>query len=82
MSTYTIKSIEKVNAPQGVTFKRWYKFIIANDKNTIVNLRSGSEKEVRNFAMKLVQRLNEKYLTHIKFKAHKPVNDICLSNNL
>ena len=82
MSKYKIKSIEKVNPPEGVSFKRWYKFIIGNDINTIVNLRSGTEKEIRNFALESVKRLNEKYLTHIKFKAHKPVNDLSLTNYL
>ncbi len=82
MSKYIIISLEKVNAPQGATFNPWYKFIIANDKNTIVSIRSGSEKEVHGFALESVKRLNKKYLTHIGFKTHKPVNDIGLSNNL
>ena len=73
MSCYKLKSIEKVAPPEGAENLRWYKFIIANDKNTITNLRAGTEKEIRKFASELAKRLNEKYLTHINFKIHKPV---------
>ena len=73
MSRYKLKSIEKITAPEGATNLRWYKFIIGNDKNIITNLRVGSEKEIRRFASESVKRLNEKYLTHINFKIHKPV---------
>ena len=75
MARYKIKSIEKVTPPEGATSLRWYKFIIENDKNTITNLRAGSEKEIRQFASESVKRLNEKYLTHINFKIHKPVQE-------
>ena len=47
MARYKIKSIEKVTPPEGATSLRWYNFIIENDKNTITNLRAGSEKEIR-----------------------------------
>ncbi len=47
MSRYKLKSIEKIIAPEGARNLRWYKFIIGNDKNTITNLRAGSEKEIR-----------------------------------
>ena len=82
MARYKIKSIEKVNPPKGATSKRWYKFIIENDKNTMINLRSGSEKEIRKIASEAVKRLNEKYLTHINFKFHKPANEISISSYL
>ena len=75
MSKYKLISIESTSPPAGSVFKRWYKFVIANQKNTMTNLRSGTEKEVRQFAIEAVNRLNEKYLTHIQFKYHKPVND-------
>ncbi len=80
MARYKIKSIEKVAAPEGATNSRWYKFIIGNDKNTITNLRAGSEKEIRKFASDSIKRLNEKYLTHIKFKTHKPVQENMLAH--
>lgn len=73
MARYKLKSIEKVAPPEGAANLRWYKYIIENDKNTITNLRAGSEKEIRKFASESIQRLNEKYLTHINFKIHKPV---------
>lgn len=76
MSRYKIVSIEKTTPPAGSVVKRWYKFIIANDKNTMTNLRSGTEKEVRLFAGEVVKRLNQKYLTHIQFKHHKPANEM------
>ncbi len=82
MSRYKLKSIEKVTPPDGVENLRWYKFIIANDKNTITNLRAGSEKEIRKFASESVKRLNEKYLTHIDFKIHKPVYEINFASHL
>ena len=69
MSNYKIKSIEKIEAPDGATYKRWYKFIIANSYNTITNIRCGSEKEIRQYASQTVKRLNEKYLTNCKVKA-------------
>ncbi len=47
MSRYKLKSIEKVTAPERATSLRWYKFIIANNNNTITSLRAGSEREIR-----------------------------------
>ncbi len=82
MARYKIKSIEKVESPDGSTIGKWYKFIIENDKNTIVNLRSGSREEVIRFAAESVKRLNEKYLTHIQFKVHKPVYENTISSHL
>ncbi|MFK5914384.1 MAG: hypothetical protein QM484_08410 [Woeseiaceae bacterium] len=78
MARYKLVSIEKISPPDGATFQRWYKFIIKNDHNTITNLRAGSEKEIRKFASESIKRLNEKYLTYIKFKPHNPVYE----NNL
>ena len=82
MSRYKIKSIEQVAPPTGASSKHWYKYVIANELNTITSLRSGSIKEVREFATQSVKRLNEKYLTHIEFKIHKPVNEVTLSTYL
>ena len=82
MSRYKIKSIEKTDAPQNSTHLRWYKFIIENDKNTIVNFRSGTKEEILNFATESIKRLNEKYLTHIQFKTHKPVFESSISTYL
>ena len=82
MACYKIKSIEKTVAPQGASNMRWYKFIIANDKNIITNLRSGSKREVIEFAAESVKRLNEKYLTHIQFKIHKPVYEKSMASHL
>ena len=82
MARYKIKSIEKVDPPEGAETIRWYKFIIENDKNTITNLRSGSKEDVRNFATESVKRLNEKYFTHVHFKVHKPVCEMESSNHL
>jgi len=82
MTRYKVKSMERVESPVGSTKSRWYKFVIENDKNTITNLRSGSREEVRSFASESVKRLNEKYLTHIKFKIHKPVYENTISSYL
>lgn len=82
MARYKVKSIEKAESPKGSTKSRWYKFIIENDKNTIINLRSGSREEVLSFASESVKRLNEKYLTHIQFKIHKPVYENTISSHL
>jgi len=82
MARYKIKSIEKVAPPEGAEEFSWYKFIIENDKNSIINLRAGSKKDVQNFAAESIKRLNEKYFTHIHFKVHKPVYDIDRSNHL
>ena len=76
MARYKIKSIEKVIAPEGAVELSWYKFIIENDKNSITNLRSGSKKEVQNFATESIKRLNERYFTHVYFKEHKPVYEM------
>lgn len=76
MARYKVISIEKVTPPDGAEEMKWYKFIIENDKNTIINLRAGSKKDVQNFAAESVKRLNEKYFTHVYFKTHKPVYEI------
>lgn len=76
MTRYRIDSIEQVTSPKGTTESIWFKFIIQNDKNIITNFRSGSKKEVREFAKESVKRLNEKYFTHVHFKTHKPVYEI------
>jgi len=81
MARYKIKSIEKVNPPEGTIEPVWYKFIIENDKNSITNLRSGSQREVKKFARESVKRLNEKYFTHVHFKKHKPVFEIEPNHN-
>ena len=75
MARYKIKNMEKVASPTGTKNLNWYKFIIENDKNSITNLRSGSKKDVIDFAEESVKRLNEKYFTHVRFKTHKPVNE-------
>jgi len=75
MARYTIKSITKVAPPEGSSGLNWYKFIIENDKNTITSLRAGSKREVNNFAIESINRLNEKYFTDVHFKIHKPVNE-------
>ena len=80
MARYTIKSIEKIVPPEGATDLNWYKFILENDKNSIINLRSGSKKEIQNFAKESVKRLNEKYFTHVHFKNHKPVYEVDSTN--
>jgi len=83
MSRYKLKSIEKIVPPEGTTHKRWYKFIIANSYNTITNIRSGSEKEVRRFARETIQRLNEKYLTSCKVKVfNRQVNEVSISSSI
>ena len=83
MSSYKLKSIEKIVPPEGSTYKRWYKFIIANSYNTITNIRSGSEKEVRRFASEAIKRLNEKYLTNCKVKVfNRPANEVSISTNI
>ena len=82
MTRYKIKSIEKVIPPEGATELNWYKFIIENDKNTITNLRSGSKKEVKNFATESIKRLNEKYFTNVYFKKHKPVYEMEHANHI
>jgi len=80
MSRYKIKSIEKVNPPEGPSNKRWYQYIIANETNTITSFRSGSEKEIRKFAADTVKRLNEKYLTRYKVKIYnRPVSEVSFS---
>ena len=81
MARYKIKSIEKTLPPEGSIELSWYKFIIENDKNTITNLRSGSKKDVQNFATESIKRLNEKYFTHVHFKNHKPVYEMEITNH-
>ena len=81
MSRYKLKSIEKIVPHEGTTHKRWYKFIIANSYNTITNIRCGSEKEVRRFAVDAIKRLNDKYLTNCKVKVfNRPANEVSLSS--
>lgn len=76
MARYKVKSIQKVDSAVGARIINGYKFIIENDKNIIINWRAGSKKEVLNFAQESVERLNEKYFTHVHFKAHKPVYEM------
>ena len=83
MSRYKLKSNEKIVPPEGSTYKRWYKFIIANSYNSITNIRCGSEKEVRRFASEAIKRLNEKYLTNCKVKVfNRPANEVSISTNI
>ena len=80
MSRYALKHIEKVAAPEGGSFNNWYKFIIANNYNTITNIRCGSEKEIRQYAKQTIKRLNEKYLTHYEAKTfNRTVNETAIS---
>jgi hypothetical protein len=76
MARYKIKNIQKMDSPDGMEKINGYKFIIENDKNSIMNWRAGSKKEVLNFARESVERLNEKYYTHVHFKTHKPVYEM------
>ena len=76
MARYQVKSIHKEDSPVGERKINGYKFIIENDKNSITNWRAGSKKDVLNFAHESVERLNEKYFTHVHFKAHKPVYEM------
>jgi len=74
MSRYKILSIEKIASPAGATNKHWYKYIIANNYNTITSISSGSEKEIQKIASTAAKRLNDKYLTRCKAKSYsKPV---------
>lgn len=82
MARYKVIKLEKVAAPEGAIDLKWYKFIIENDKNTIVNIRSGSKNEVYNFALESVKRLNEKYFTNINFKSHRPVYEVDTLNQI
>ena len=82
MSRYKVKYIEKVEPPAGATTKRWYRFLIANDMNSISGLRSGSEKEVRKIVADSVKKLNDKYLTKYKIRSfNKPVNEASFTGN-
>ena len=82
MAHYKVKSIEKIDPPEGAENMKWYKFIIENDKNSIINLRAGTKKDVHDFATESVKRLNEKYFTHVHFKSHKPVYEIEQTHSL
>ena len=83
MSRYKILSIEKITPPAGAANKRWYKYIIANNYNTITSISSGSEKEIRKFALESAKRLNDKYLTRCKAKSYsKPVYEATFSTYL
>lgn len=83
MSRYKVKSIEKITPPEGANSQRWYKFIISNSYNTITSVRSGTEKEIRQFASETSKRLNEKHLTRCKVKSYnRPVNEVSMSAGL
>ena len=61
MSKYRVVAIEKTNAPEDCQEQSWYRYVIANDFNTITGLRTGSLKEVKTFAQSSAQQLNAKY---------------------
>jgi len=78
MSKYKVRSITKSEPPEGTTTEDWYSYVISNELSTITGIRSGSEKEVKSVIKKLVQHLNDTYLTHHKVKSYNnPVSEHC-----
>jgi hypothetical protein len=70
---YKIKSIEIANDVDMGTSQIWYRYVIANEFNTITCLRSGSKTEVLRYARLCTMLLNKKYKSG-KVKVYKPMN--------
>ena len=76
MARYKIISLEQAEPPTSAENKNWYQYVIENDLNTITSLRSGSKSEVRQFAIEVTRRLNEKYSSAYKVKSYnRAVNE-------
>jgi len=61
MKKYTLYALNKIPAPEGAQSKRWYSYIISNGITVINGQRSGTEKEVLEFARNCTKKLNQKY---------------------
>ena len=61
MQKYKLCELNKISAPEGAQSKRWYHYVISNGNNVINGRRSGTEKEVYNFARSCIKQLNQKY---------------------
>lgn len=76
MGKYKITSIEKAESPQGSENNSWYQYVIQNEFNLITSLRAGTKKEVHQFAVEAIKRLNDIYSSHNKVTNYnRPVNE-------
>jgi hypothetical protein len=58
---YALARVEKTDAPDGGTSK-WYRYVLDNGRSTITGLRSGSVKEVTEYANQYAEQLNARSL--------------------
>ena len=59
-SQFTLVSIEKTDPPQGCDGDKWYRYVIERGISTIVGNRSGTLKQVTNYAREYTAELNER----------------------
>jgi len=64
MLDYDIVAVEEAVAPAGIADGKWHRYIIANRINSITGYRSGSRREVTEYARACVGRLNAKLSPH------------------
>jgi hypothetical protein len=59
-SQFTLVSIEKTDPPSGCDGDKWYRYVIERGISTIVGNRSGTLKQVTNYAREYTAELNER----------------------
>ena len=72
MSRYKIISVQKSVTPQGAQDDNWYCYVIANETNTIIGYRAGSQHEVKKVAEKCTRQMNDKYRGKVRYNASRP----------
>ena len=57
---FDVKSVEKADAPEGMSGDNWHRYILECGDNTIEGLKPGTLKAVTEHAQAIVEDLNER----------------------
>ncbi|MEJ2107900.1 MAG: hypothetical protein P8X48_11355 [Acidiferrobacteraceae bacterium] len=57
-ASFSMATIEKVDAPAGSDGGTWYRYVIDNGKSAITGYRQGSREQVARFARDLTENIN------------------------
>lgn len=59
---YTVTTVEKTTAPEGMTGDNWYRYVIRRDKQVIDCKKNGSLKTVTEHAASVAELINSRHL--------------------
>lgn len=59
---YKLASVDKIDAPDGTSGGKWYRYVLDNGRSTITGQRCGSVKEVTAYATQYAEQLNNRGL--------------------